>query len=135
MQTHLKSIHTENEKQFKCLSCDKQFNRKQGLESHQQMHSTIKLYFIYFIYTYIYLYILYISCTLYTKTFQFRSGLDAHMLVHSSERPFKCQVCSFDCTDKGVLKRHHVCVHSKENPSNVKFVINSLSCSVSVTHT
>ena len=60
------------------------------------------------------------SCTFTgcNKTFSRPSRLDTHLLSHTGERPFKCDLCDKDFTRNAHLKRHRQINHEGVKPVN-----------------
>jgi len=52
------------------------------------------------------------------KTFSRPSRLDTHMLSHTGQRPFKCDLCDKDFTRNAHLKRHKQINHEGLKPCN-----------------
>ncbi|XP_074645924.1 uncharacterized protein LOC141902184 [Tubulanus polymorphus] len=65
------------------------------------------------------------SCTICGKVLCSQSSLDRHMLVHSGERPFKCQICHVSFTTNGNMHRH-MRVHEKEFAKSPYLLKNAL---------
>ena len=43
-----------------------------------------------------------------------RSKIQAHILIHTGEKPFACQFCEYVCNRKGSLDRHSKALHWNE---------------------
>ncbi|KAK3920861.1 Zinc finger protein 483 [Frankliniella fusca] len=52
------------------------------------------------------------TCKLCKKTFSY---LRKHMLVHTKVKPFKCNVCGHECSQKSNLNRHYKSKHADKN--------------------
>ncbi|XP_054834943.1 zinc finger protein 251-like isoform X2 [Eublepharis macularius] len=65
------------EKPYKCLECEKSFNRSDHLTSHQRIHTTEKPY----------------TCLECGKHFRRSANLTYHQRIHTGEKPYKCLEC------------------------------------------
>ena len=54
------------------------------------------------------------KCLMCERSFKSESGRNYHKQYHTGERPYRCPICSFDCKDYGVLKRHNIHKHSDQ---------------------
>ena len=75
---HEKSVH-ENQKDFKCNSCDKKFSIKGNLKRHIEIvHENVKSF----------------KCDSFEKSFGQKADLDTHAkTVHEKVKAFKCNSC------------------------------------------
>ncbi|KAM8715759.1 hypothetical protein ACLKA7_002755 [Drosophila subpalustris] len=96
---------------FKCVYCEKQFNRKFNCRTHMVTHlrrllsvqSEHKIHH---------------SCQQCGKQFQKPSDLRRHLLTHSKLKLHVCQVCQKRFTLKSTLSRHLQTHQSQRNPIN-----------------
>ena len=47
-----------------------------------------------------------------------------HKLVHSGEKPFQCDRCSYRCSRSGTLKRH-MATHLNTDPMKIEHVLDN----------
>ncbi|KAI5634579.1 zinc-finger double domain-containing protein [Phthorimaea operculella] len=89
MQIHLKR-HTVTER-YVCDQCDKSYSNLGNLTVHRRVvHEGI----------------LKIHCPVCGEAFPSRATRDAHVLLHTNERPFTCEFCNKSFTTKLTLTRH-----------------------------
>ena len=55
------------------------------------------------------------ECDVCEKVFGYPSGLQAHVHIHTNEKPYECDVCEKRFTQAGNLKSH-MRIHTKEKP-------------------
>ena len=103
----LRAIHDDSsskkdstdDKQFKCLQCNKCFSGPSSLSRHIKTHSNEKPF----------------ECVQCKKVFSRLSSLKRHENSHSDEKPFKCQVCGWSFIQNSDLKIHER-THTGEKP-------------------
>lgn len=54
-------------------------------------------------------------CIYCTKTFRWGTDFKRHLLIHTGERPFKCEQCKLSFTRNFLLKRHKLKCHANNN--------------------
>ena len=72
-----KTKSTHLEKAFSCSYCDKAFDRKDSLRTHERVHTGERPF----------------SCSLCDKKFTVSSALKIHERIHINEKPFNCSIC------------------------------------------
>lgn len=84
---------------FYCELCKKQFSRKSNFMAHLKRHSSnnqiepankVKSHL----------------CCICGKLFSYKTHLIRHLCIHSGIRPFKCEYCGSDFTQRGGLMKH-----------------------------
>ena len=96
----------EDERPFKCqhAGCPKSFKDKDGLRSHQAVHTNERPY----------------ECPTCGTKFKHRDSLKTHMKIHTEEKQFQCTICSQTFRRKDHLK-DHVRIHTGEKPFECRF--------------
>lgn len=99
---HMVNVHGQ-ERAFKCDRCPKQFSdrytfRKHNETLHRDRSQKQKYY-----------------CDVCPKVLTTKSGLTAHKLVHTGEKPYECDICSNQFRQRNSLI-HHMRTHTKERP-------------------
>lgn len=80
-----------HEKGFKCEECGKEYRGTRELMSHRRFkHGQTKI----------------LTCVLCQKAFPSSSNFYQHVLTHAGIRPYKCDVCEEDFTQRSSLLRH-----------------------------
>ena len=100
MLTHLEL------KPHRCEICEKNFTHKRLLNEHMHRHRSYlkeKKY----------------ACGLCEQKFPSPAALKRHIVVHTAERPFKCELCKASFRQKGNLTRHYGRVHNGFVPDDI----------------
>lgn len=92
-----------NQKQFNCPACLFNAIDENSLKEHISEVHTKKFPFL---------------CSECKITFKTKNSLARHLLIHASERPYRCQRCNYSCQQKQHLKIHVKAVHSKAQSFN-----------------
>ena len=102
---------TGDEQTYKCPVCTEHFELQKDFTQHIRGHNSVKPYpdpndptgqaKVYY-------------CCLCAKMLSSFSSLDRHMLVHSGERPFSCELCGQTFTTNGNMHRHKRTHSAKE---------------------
>ncbi|XP_072141455.1 uncharacterized protein [Dermacentor andersoni] len=87
------------DKNHKCETCGKEFNRAYHLAQHYRTHTDERPY----------------KCKTCDKSFRQSSHLHDHKLTHTDERPHKCQMCNKSFRRSGNLA-YHERTHTGERP-------------------
>ena len=87
-------IHSE-EKFYSCDRCAYTTNRKDSLQKHQVVHTTIRL-----------------PCEQCQKSFKRKKGLKRHQIVHTNQKQETCGQCSKSFISNPNLKAHQKLVHT-----------------------
>ncbi|XP_053471609.1 zinc finger protein 664-like isoform X1 [Ictalurus furcatus] len=91
-------LHT-GKKPYECSECQQAFIRVDRLKEHQRVHTGEKPY----------------ECSYCGKQFALLSGLKTHRRTHTGEKPYKCTVCKKRFTQSTKLKIH-LRTHTGERP-------------------
>lgn len=82
---------------FDCEICKKRFSRKSNFMAHvkrhysnQTVHAKVKTHL----------------CCICGKLFSYKTHLIRHLYIHNGERPYKCEYCGSDFTQRGGLMKH-----------------------------
>ena len=118
--------HT-GEKPFLCKFCNSKFGHQASLRNHERIHAgekpsqtrtlhkdettlkTSKLAHEYLL-----------SCQYCDKIFKRKSHLKSHLLVHTQEKAYSCQLCTRKFNHGHVLNRHVKKIHKREKPSKLQ---------------
>ncbi|XP_012272964.1 uncharacterized protein LOC105695715 [Orussus abietinus] len=106
LRTHIKNSHTEKEP-TKCLDCDLYFTSEVRLRHHMMVaHNRLEGT---------------LACPHCPKRFVNQLRLKTHMISHSEERPYTCEICGFNLKTKIQLIKHHQNRHSDERPLQCRY--------------
>ena len=93
LENHITQVHT-NIRDFHCSECDMKFSTKSKLKLHQAVHKEARF-----------------ICKICGRAFRQSHSLSRHRLVHTGEKPYGCESCSFRCTQSNDLKKHYLNIH------------------------
>ena len=99
LNNHMKRIHDNPDRPFKCAVCSKCFISKSELNQHINIHNESKNF----------------MCEQCGKTFRSKSYLERHYKTHTGVKPFKCEFCGKMLSDKTGFTAH-VRSHKGERP-------------------
>ena len=105
LRTHIKNTHMEKDP-LKCTDCEGIFNSEVRLRHHLMVvHNRLEGT---------------LACPHCPKRFVNQLRLKTHMISHSEERPYTCEICGFNLKTKIQLIKHHQNRHSDERPLQCK---------------
>ncbi|CAG2112988.1 unnamed protein product [Medioppia subpectinata] len=90
LTNHVKRIHENPERPFKCSVCDKRFISRSELNQHSHVHNEDKPF----------------MCEQCGKTFRSKSYLERHYRTHTGVKPFRCEFCGKLLADKTGFTAH-----------------------------
>ena len=99
LQSHIRGVHTVQEKNYVCSVCGKMFAHNFILKIHMRTHTDDKPY----------------HCEKCGKAFKTKVTFNKHQTVHSSEKAFVCSICGKGFKQDIALKRHSL-IHTGEQP-------------------
>lgn len=107
LRTHIKNTHMEKNP-VKCLDCEVTFTSEVRLRHHMMVtHNRFEGT---------------LTCPHCPKRFVNQLRLKTHMISHSEDRPFTCEICGFNLKTKIQLIKHHQNRHSDERPLQCRLV-------------
>ncbi|XP_055383249.1 zinc finger protein 624-like [Condylostylus longicornis] len=86
----------------KCRLCPRTFIREAHLRKHEKNHDIVY------------------KCEHCPRSFRFKNACQAHMRVHTGEKPFKCNTCPAAFATNSNLKAHQL-IHTEEKPFECSF--------------
>ncbi|KYN06478.1 PREDICTED: uncharacterized protein LOC108783042 [Cyphomyrmex costatus] len=106
LRTHIKNTHMEKDP-MKCTDCEAIFTsdvrlRHHLMVAHNRLEGTL-------------------ACPHCPKRFVNQLRLKTHMISHSEERPYTCEICGFNLKTKIQLIKHHQNRHSDERPLQCRY--------------
>ncbi|CAL4079130.1 unnamed protein product [Meganyctiphanes norvegica] len=115
------SITTSRGRRSKCNLCPKDFLHLEDciahkLSDHEGVHKPYK-------------------CPVCKTVWKTKKARKEHLIIHSDQRQFKCEICDYSTINKGSLKEHQITFHSVEKPFACDGNIESLSETVVVKNT
>ena len=87
----------EKDKPYKCHICTATYAQSSGLYRHLQSHKTDVIPY---------------TCAQCGKEFSRRDHLRVHMVTHTKEKPFQCDICLEEFGYESTLKRHISQLHT-----------------------
>ena len=103
LNTHIRTTHTD-QKFFQRETCGKYYKMKVALERHQTIHSSEKRF----------------PCSTCGKCFRVDTALRRHKLIHTGEQPYECSVCKMRFNEFNSMKRHML-IHTGEKPYSCNY--------------
>ncbi|XP_059047563.1 zinc finger protein 37-like isoform X2 [Achroia grisella] len=100
LKHHIESIHTK-EMIYTCQLCDQAFSTSRRLRVHVRLKHEGKCRPKNKI------------CTICSKAFETKSGLQQHMNAHTGARPFSCSECAATFAQSGALYTHRKLLHDR----------------------
>ena len=98
IKMHTKRMHSD-QRNYKCDFCKKTCNSSSSLATHKLVHSDPDSWF---------------KCQQFEYTTPYKGKLSRHMVSHTSERNFKCDICPQDYQTPRGLAYHKRVVHEAD---------------------
>ena len=92
----METIHSEQGRFYRCVSCKVSFNFEQDMRMHLQTHLRPRYF-----------------CPVCSRRFLNQSTMERHMVTHDQNKPYVCSVCSQGFRIKSNLHRHFQRLHNK----------------------
>ena len=101
---HVKPLHEERERAFKCEQCGRGYTSKKILNQHRKIHTDVKPH----------------VCETCPKTFKTKDELIRHTRSHTGEKPYECDICHQRFAQSGA-RNNHKKTHTGEKPFQCEF--------------
>ncbi|XP_064637008.1 uncharacterized protein LOC135493538 [Lineus longissimus] len=107
-ELHMKKIHPDGRRRFRCDQCEESFCLQIQLDRHLTKHTGKSLF----------------ECEICHKGFNHKRVLMLHIRCHTGEHPYSCPVCQRPYKDKCKMMTHVRVVHSEDRPHECKICSN-----------